>query len=757
MANKIFDVKITEGTDLGPYNIYYDNGSGNTLGYSGITYVDLVTGDGFRISIPDNSISITLYNTRIDIIDACPTNQVIYLIATPTPTITPTLTVTVTPTLTPTLTVTPTVTLTPTATAVPLKYPHNFGVGFNASTSVLCNSSPTLTTYYSYDQTLSVNSIIYETQTMATPVNGQNLWAKNLDSSLLWRINTAGTLLENYTCPTPTPTPTMTPGPPPTPTPTVTPTDPIISWNCDGNGGCYGVSGTGGTYATYALCAANCTPTTPTPTPTPAPPPPNIYSYTFTDTFSAYKEDFCTYTPPNTSTYYSYSNALANGVELYTSSAMTTKVNGYGYWNKYLSSGVVWQINTAGVILDSYDCPFVPTPTPTPTGTPVVTIYTHYFTGAYNTSAEACFQTFSSIGLRSYDAILGVGSVIYQTTLMNDPLNGNDKWRLESAVGKAYQINTSGVITLVYDCAAQPTPTPTVTPTITVTPTVTPISDSNVCYEYTLGTSASSAQYYSFIDCDGIPGDGYIGGVGGYDATTVCAQAGQISASGDIQVSTVGPCSVESNATPTPTPTPDIPITYNCDGTNCYAVYDGTGTYAYLSDCQLNCGGGGGSGCFISGTTITMSDGTTKLIEELIVGDSLMSYDIEGLPLYSDDESVLTIWESTNISGIQSQAEIVSITPLEVNEIVVINDLMKTTINHRHLIERNGIWSFKRADEVLIGDKMLDINNNEITVVTIDIQTVESTVYKLNIETLDVFYANGILTHNDKPEEIMPQ
>lgn len=194
-----------------------------------------------------------------------------------------------------------------------------------------------------------------------------------------------------------------------------------------------------------------------------------------------------------------------------------------------------------------------------------------------------------------------------------------------------------------------------------------------------------------------------------------------------------------------------IPVTYNCDGTNCYEVYDGTGTYEFLSDCQLNCGQtGGGGGCFISGTTITMSDGSIKLIEELVVGDSLLSYDILGLPLYSDEPSILDTWVDLDIQGQVSEASIVSITPLEVTEIVVINDLLKTTPNHRHLTKRGDYWSFKRADEVIVGDVMLDINNNEIEILTTDIQIIDITVYNMNVESLDVFYANGILTHNYK-------
>ena len=74
MANRIFDVKITAGTDLGPYDIYYNSGSGNVLAIyqstsgttTNVSYSDLTTGTGVRVLIPDTSITITLLNTKTD-------------------------------------------------------------------------------------------------------------------------------------------------------------------------------------------------------------------------------------------------------------------------------------------------------------------------------------------------------------------------------------------------------------------------------------------------------------------------------------------------------------------------------------------------------------------------------------------------------------------------------------------------------------------------------------------------------------------
>ena len=191
-----------------------------------------------------------------------------------------------------------------------------------------------------------------------------------------------------------------------------------------------------------------------------------------------------------------------------------------------------------------------------------------------------------------------------------------------------------------------------------------------------------------------------------------------------------------------------IPATYDCFNGNCIEVEGGGGTYSSLSACQADCTS---NPCFIEGTNITLADGSQVLIETLQVGDVLKSYAIDTLPLYSDDNTVLTTWNVEILTGTASTASITSITPIQISEIVVINDLLKTTPDHRHLIKHDGVWSFVMANNVVVGDIMLDINNNEVEVTSVETQQIEKTVYKMNVETLDVFYAENILTHNVKP------
>jgi len=49
-----------------------------------------------------------------------------------------------------------------------------------------------------------------------------------------------------------------------------------------------------------------------------------------------------------------------------------------------------------------------------------------------------------------------------------------------------------------------------------------------------------------------------------------------------------------------------------------------------------------------------------------------------------------------------------------------------------------------------VGDYFLDKDNNEVEVTSVDVDNNNYTVYKLDVEDLDVYYAEGILTHNNK-------
>lgn len=154
--------------------------------------------------------------------------------------------------------------------------------------------------------------------------------------------------------------------------------------------------------------------------------------------------------------------------------------------------------------------------------------------------------------------------------------------------------------------------------------------------------------------------------------------------------------------------------------------------------------------CLLSDMTVTMADGSSKLIQDVQVGDVLMSYDIDGLPLASDNPSILNTWSSLSLTGSPSITTVMSIKPFVINSYVVINDNIKTSPEHRHLVKTGSTWSFKRAIDVVVGDVFMTEAGVEQTITDVHVVNNSETVYKMDVENLDVFYANGVLTHNAK-------
>jgi hypothetical protein len=157
--------------------------------------------------------------------------------------------------------------------------------------------------------------------------------------------------------------------------------------------------------------------------------------------------------------------------------------------------------------------------------------------------------------------------------------------------------------------------------------------------------------------------------------------------------------------------------------------------------------------CLLEGTLISMADGTTKKIEDLIVGDALKGISIEGLPL---DETVHFAWTSENPSITTTDTIVVNATKIEAFAIYNINKgLLKATAEHIHLVKREAIYMFVQSSELLVGDIVLDSQLNEVVITSVENERMEDdhsvNVYLIDVETIDLFIANNIITHNKKP------
>jgi hypothetical protein len=135
------------------------------------------------------------------------------------------------------------------------------------------------------------------------------------------------------------------------------------------------------------------------------------------------------------------------------------------------------------------------------------------------------------------------------------------------------------------------------------------------------------------------------------------------------------------------------------------------------------------SGCFICGTNIIMFDGTYKFIEDVKIGDYILSYDfVEGIFLPKLVEKTL-IHKS--------------------NEYWIINDILKVTPNHKLWV--NDILS--TVSKINIGDWLRNENYDKVWVYDIKKYTPEESFNTYNLKIADThnYLAEGLLVHNKCP------
>lgn len=151
--------------------------------------------------------------------------------------------------------------------------------------------------------------------------------------------------------------------------------------------------------------------------------------------------------------------------------------------------------------------------------------------------------------------------------------------------------------------------------------------------------------------------------------------------------------------------------------------------------------------CFIAGTTITMSDGTLKKIEEVSLGDSILTYN-------TDKNKI----EIGNVEAI--------VTPLhsKLIELQFENNSNTNTLDHPYYVKNKGWCSYDpkltltnyglKVKKYKIGDIVLQYDNikkkiNEIHIKNLILINREQKTYNLQkVSKNHDFFANGILVHN---------
>jgi len=178
-----------------------------------------------------------------------------------------------------------------------------------------------------------------------------------------------------------------------------------------------------------------------------------------------------------------------------------------------------------------------------------------------------------------------------------------------------------------------------------------------------------------------------------------------------------------------------------------------TGALNSAVSCFTSSPGSGGGGCVLFGTKISMNDGTFKNVQDVSVGDALYSKTIVGLPMLENTKDLFD-WKSDKLDIYDEDVTVVGIQTFNVNVVLSFNDgKLFTTKDHLHLYKSNGLWRIGYAIDVKAGDMLLTENGVELEVNSIVETKGHYIVYKVDVEENDMFFANGILTHN-KPQAI---
>jgi len=159
---------------------------------------------------------------------------------------------------------------------------------------------------------------------------------------------------------------------------------------------------------------------------------------------------------------------------------------------------------------------------------------------------------------------------------------------------------------------------------------------------------------------------------------------------------------------------------------------------AFFSREQITGGNGNGNGtCFLEGTMITMVDGTTKPIEQIQVGDEVMSY---------DDKTN----KVTHNKVIQTMFHPPEPEHISYGVYLIINNNIKVTTNHAILADTNNRLSYDWpiADTLQVGDYLFDKDLNKIEITTIErVEEVVDT-YNFEVENSHTYIAENVIVHN---------
>ena len=162
-------------------------------------------------------------------------------------------------------------------------------------------------------------------------------------------------------------------------------------------------------------------------------------------------------------------------------------------------------------------------------------------------------------------------------------------------------------------------------------------------------------------------------------------------------------------------------------------------------------GEGSSGGCLAGNTMVELSNGTSIPIKDIKIGATLKGFDIKTISPWNEVEDN---WKGSNIEQYDYDdyqvTDTMEITDAEVYSIN--NGLLECSEDHKHLVRRNDLWMIRTTLQLKPADVYMDRDKNEIKIHTI-VWDRKDTVYLISLNGKHTYFANNILTHNNKARQ----
>ena len=164
---------------------------------------------------------------------------------------------------------------------------------------------------------------------------------------------------------------------------------------------------------------------------------------------------------------------------------------------------------------------------------------------------------------------------------------------------------------------------------------------------------------------------------------------------------------------------------------------------------------GGSPSCLLIGTSIDMADGTTKLVEDLEIGDEVMSMNMPGqLDEDNDDWRSCRFADEKTETFSQHSASVQDINFDFAFSYWDINDGQEMITGEHEMLYKplnENTWMWQLVPNMKVGANVMDKNGNEVEITSLN-QVIDNDegfeVVQIDVEPLDVYFGQTFLVHN---------